>query len=210
MTDCFLLGYGPLIRTYVQFILAKLRFHRLRPEFNGLFEYEEYITLKGIDDPNEGCAKQFISALRLLTEPLCRYETISDLMSLQDQIDSFQKMIFAHFRHSANNECRISALVPLVKESWGIYRFITSMLRAMHRRMLQYSSSPPLKFNSSSAGTDDHDALEPLRQRFSSQHYGLRKFYYECSNLKYLTSLINVPKLGQVHLNIFCFCASLT
>lgn len=48
-------GYAPLIRTYVQFILAKLRFHRLRPEFNGLFEYEEYVTLKGIDDPNEGC-----------------------------------------------------------------------------------------------------------------------------------------------------------
>ena len=43
-----------MIRAYVQFILAKLRFHRLRPEFNGLFEYEEYVTLKGIDDPNEG------------------------------------------------------------------------------------------------------------------------------------------------------------
>jgi hypothetical protein len=41
----------------VQFILAKLRFHRLRPEFNGLFEYEEYVTLKGIDDPNEGYVK---------------------------------------------------------------------------------------------------------------------------------------------------------
>lgn len=52
---CDISGYGPLIRTYVQFILAKLRFHRLRPEFNGLFEYEEYVTLKGIDDPNEGC-----------------------------------------------------------------------------------------------------------------------------------------------------------
>ncbi|KAI1788816.1 cytoskeleton assembly control protein [Ganoderma leucocontextum] len=154
-------GYGPLIRTYVQFLLAKLRFHRLRPEFNGLFEYEEYITLKGIDDPNEG------------------YETISDLMGLQDQIDSFQRMIFAHFRHSASNECRISALVPLVKESWGIYRFITSMLRAMHRR------------------TNDIEALEPLRSRYSQQHYALRKFYYECSNLKYLTGLINVPKLGQ-------------
>ncbi|THH19040.1 hypothetical protein EW146_g2043 [Bondarzewia mesenterica] len=154
-------GYGPLIRTYVQFLLSKLRFHRLRPEFNGLFEYEEYVTLKGIDDPNEG------------------YETISDLMALQDQIESFQKMVFAHFRHSANNECRISALVPLVKESWGIYRFITSMLRAMHRR------------------TNDIEALEPLRTRYNSQHYGLRKFYYECSNLKYLTGLINVPKLGQ-------------
>lgn len=154
-------GYGALIRIYVQFILAKLKFHRLRPEFNGLFEYEEYVTLKGIDDPNEG------------------YETITDLMGLQDQIDSFQRTIFAHFKLSANNECRISALVPLVKESWGIYRFITSMLRAMHRR------------------TNDHDALEPLRSRFSSQHYNLRKFYYECSNLKYLTGLINVPKLAQ-------------
>ncbi|PFH54873.1 hypothetical protein AMATHDRAFT_72640 [Amanita thiersii Skay4041] len=154
-------GYGPLIRTYVQFILAKLRFHRLRPEFNGLFEYEEYITLKGIDDPNEG------------------YENITDLMSLQDQIDSFQKMVFSHFRHSANNECRISSLVPLVKESWGIYKFITSMMRAMYRR------------------TNDAEAMEPLRQRYTSQHYNLRKFYYECSNLKYLTGLINVPKLGQ-------------
>jgi hypothetical protein len=26
----------------------------MKPEFNGLFEYEEYISLKGIDDPNEG------------------------------------------------------------------------------------------------------------------------------------------------------------
>ncbi|KAG8965587.1 sla2 Src-like adaptor 2 [Tulasnella sp. 419] len=154
-------GYGALIRAYVSFILSKLRFHRHHPEFNGLFEYEEYVSLKGIDDPNQG------------------YETITDLMNLQDQIESFQKLIFAHFRHSVNNECRISALVPLVKESYGIYRFITSMLRAMHRR------------------TDDHDALEPLRQRYNSQHYGLRKFYYECSNLKYLTGLINVPKLGQ-------------
>ena len=104
-------------------------------------------------------------------------------MALQDLIESFQRMVFAHFRHSANNECRISSLVPLVKESWGIYRFITSMLRAMHRR------------------TDDVDALEPLRQRFKTQHYGLRKFYYECSNLRYLTGLINVPKLGQVSLS---------
>ena len=54
LTNTLLLGYAPLIKTYVSFILAKLRFHRLRPEFNGLFEYEEYVTLKGIDDPNEG------------------------------------------------------------------------------------------------------------------------------------------------------------
>lgn len=154
-------GYGSLIRAYVAFILSKLRFHRTHPEFNGMFDYEEYVSLKGIDDPNEG------------------YETISDLMNLQDQIESFQKLVFSTFRHSVNNECRISSLVPLVKESYGIYRFITSMLRAMHRR------------------TDVGDALEPLRTRYNQQHYNLRKFYYECSNLKYLTGLINVPKLGQ-------------
>jgi hypothetical protein len=68
----------------------------------------------------------------------CSYETISDLMNLQDRIDQFQKRVFAHFRPSSNNECRIAALVPLVEESYGIYKFITSMLRAMHRRKCSY------------------------------------------------------------------------
>jgi hypothetical protein len=39
--------------------------------------------------------------------------------------------------------------------------------------------------------------LEPLRQRYDAQHYRLVKFYYECSNLRYLTSLIAIPKLPQ-------------
>jgi hypothetical protein len=56
-------------------------------------------------------------------------------MALQDQIDSFQKLIFSNFQSGTNNECRISALVPLVQESYGIYKFITSMLRAMHTSM---------------------------------------------------------------------------
>ncbi|KAL9123253.1 MAG: hypothetical protein Q9187_000198 [Circinaria calcarea] len=154
-------GYGPLLREYVYFLLAKLAFHRQHPEFNGLFEYEEYISLKYINDPNEG------------------YETISDLMALQDLIDSFQKLIFSNFQSGSNNECRISALVPLVQESYGIYKFITSMLRAMHTT------------------TGDDDALEPLRGRYDTQYYRLLKFYYECSNLRYLTSLISVPKLAQ-------------
>ena len=47
-------GYGSLIRAYVTLINAKLRFHQVHPDFNGLFEYEEYISLRGVDDPNEG------------------------------------------------------------------------------------------------------------------------------------------------------------
>ncbi|KAL4866657.1 hypothetical protein BDV12DRAFT_131902 [Aspergillus spectabilis] len=154
-------GYGPLIREYVFYLESKLAFHRNHPEFNGLFEYEEYISLKTINDPNEG------------------YETITDLMGLQDQIDAFQRLIFSHFQSGTHNECRISALVPLVQESYGIYKFITSMLRAMH------------------TATGDADALSPLHGRYDAQHHRLVRFYYECSNLRYLTSLITIPKLPQ-------------
>lgn len=172
-------GYGPLIREYVYFLLAKLTFHQQHPEFNGTFEYEEYISLKAINDPNEG------------------YETITDLMALQDKIEQFQKLIFSHFRNVGNNECRISAIVPLVQESYGIYKFITSMLRAMHSS----KSYDPLKFEAAflimRPATGDNDALEPLRERYNAQHYRLVKFYYECSNLRYLTSLITIPKLPQ-------------
>ncbi|EGP82519.1 unnamed protein product [Zymoseptoria tritici ST99CH_1A5] len=154
-------GYQPLIQEYIFYLVSKLKFHRDHPEFNGTFEYEEYISLKSINDPNEG------------------YETISELMTLQDQIDSFQKLIFSHFRGTTNNECRISALVPLVQESYGIYKFITSMLRAMHTTL------------------GDDEALSPLRGRYDAQHYRLVRFYYECSNLRYLTSLITIPKLPQ-------------
>lgn len=168
-------GYGPLIKEYVYYLLAKLSFHQQHPEFNGTFEYEEYISLKAINDPNEG------------------YETITDLMTLQDKIEQFQKLIFSHFRHVGNNECRISALVPLVTESYGIYKFITSMLRAMHSSEFHAL----YLFSANRLATGDDDALEPLRQRYDAQHYRLVKFYYESSNLRYLTSLITIPKLPQ-------------
>lgn len=125
------------------------------------------------------------------------YETISDLMTLQDQIDSFQKLIFSHFRGGANNETRISALVPLVQESYGIYKFVTSMLRAMHTSTYIVPTFWVFVFSKVLTATGDDDALEPLRGRYDTQHYRLLKFYYECSNLRYLTSLITVPKLPQ-------------
>lgn len=119
-------------------------------------------------------------------------------MTLQDQIDSFQRLIFSNFRNSANNECRISALVPLVQESYGIYKFITSMLRAMHTSGFYFSVGQCAKgISNPFLATGDDDALEPLRGRYDTQHYRLLKFYYECSNLRYLTSLITVPKLPQ-------------
>ncbi|KAJ1915412.1 sla2 Src-like adaptor 2 [Mycoemilia scoparia] len=155
-------GYGVLIHAYVNFLLAKLEYHRLHPEFSGNFDYDEYVSLKTTNDPNEG------------------YETIADLMSLQDRLDELQKLVFSNFHPGSNNECRIASLVPLVEESYGIYKFATRMLISMHNRV---------------EGADT--ALEELRKRYNNQHYRLRKFYFDCSNLRYLTSLITVPKLPQ-------------
>ncbi|RPA81781.1 hypothetical protein BJ508DRAFT_414495 [Ascobolus immersus RN42] len=100
-------------------------------------------------------------------------------MALQDQINSFQKLIFSHFRQSITNECKISALVPLVQESYGIYRFVTSMLRAMFQ------------------ANGLVEVLEPLEKRYIAQFHRLANFYYECSNLKYLSRLIALPKLPE-------------
>lgn len=160
-------SYSKLIQEYVRLLLKKLYFHKIHPDFNGTFEYEEYISLRNINDPNEG------------------YEAIMDLMNLQDAIDDFQRLVIASLKHSRSNECKMSALIPLVAESYGIYRFVTTMIRAMH------------------SSTNDDEALEPLRSRYYSQHQRLLDFYYDCSSLKYLTSVITIPNLSQDPPNLY-------
>lgn len=154
-------GYGKLISEYVRFLMQKLTFHKYHPAFNGMFEYEDYISLRTVNDPNEG------------------YEAIMNLMTLQDGVDDFQRLVFSALQRSRSNECKISSLVPMIAESYGIYRFVTSMLRAMH------------------ISTGNDEALESLRQRFYSQHDRLRDFYYDCSTLKYLRSIVTIPQLGK-------------
>lgn len=153
-------NYGRLINQYDRFLLRKLDFHRSNPGFNGIFEYEEYISLRTVNDPNEG------------------YESILQLMDLQDLINELQKIIFATIHQTPNNLCKVSALVPLISESYGIYKFLTSMLRAMHQQL------------------GDDDALKALFERFDSQHFTLRDFYTDCQSIKFLASLITIPRLA--------------
>ncbi|ODV82628.1 hypothetical protein CANARDRAFT_204805 [[Candida] arabinofermentans NRRL YB-2248] len=153
-------NYGRLIREYVSYIIKKLHFHHDHRGFNGTFEYEEYVSLKVVSDPNEG------------------YEAILDLLGLQDALDDFQRLIFASIHRSKGSECVVSALVPLVAESYGIHKFLVSMLRAMHR----------------SAESDE--VLQPLRDRFYDQYRRLYEFYADCSSIRYLTTLITIPKIS--------------
>lgn len=151
-------SFGLLINRYDKYLLQKLDFHRDHAGFNGMFEYEEYISLRHVNDPNEG------------------YESILQLMDLQDSINDMQKHIFSTIHHSPNNLCKVSALVPFITESYGIYKFLISMLRAMYLQL-------------------GEEALSDLFERFNSQHMFLRDFYMDCQAIKFLTSLISIPRI---------------
>lgn len=105
------------------------------------------------------------------------------MLNLLSKLDAFQKLIFGNFRASTNNEARISALVPLVEESYGIYQFIVSMMSAMHQII------------------GSIEVLAPLRDGFNRSHYNLVSFYDNCSSLKFLTTLVSIPKLSSEPLN---------
>ncbi|KAI9293056.1 hypothetical protein K502DRAFT_335785 [Neoconidiobolus thromboides FSU 785] len=154
-------GYGPLIRGYIEYILNKLDFHRQNPEFPANFDYDDYLSMRGVSDPNAG------------------YETIGQLISLAERQDGFHRQVFRSLGGSPNNECKISCLVPLVQESFAIYTFIKSMLTAMYQSI------------------EIKEALVPLKNKFYELHENNRQFYFECSQIRYLTSLITVPELSK-------------
>ncbi|KAL3233880.1 Protein SLA2 [Nakaseomyces bracarensis] len=156
--------YTKLIKEYVKFLMLKLDFHATHKGFkNGTFEYEEYVSLMSVSDLDQG------------------YETILDLMTLQDQLDDFSQVIFASI-HGArrNSECKVAALIPLIAESYGMYKFITSMLRGMHSQLNDIEGDA---------------ALQPLIERYELQHARMFEFYADCSSIKLLTSLVTIPKL---------------
>jgi hypothetical protein len=147
-----------LIPEYVNYILKKLRFHHNHRGFNGTFEYEEYVSLSTVSDPNEG------------------YDAIIDLLSLQDALDTFGRDIFATLKKNSS-ESITSALVPVVAETYGIYKFLVSMLRAMYKM------------------ADSPEVLEPLQNQFRDQHARLYDFYAQSASIRYLTTLVTIPKL---------------
>lgn len=156
--------YTKLIREYVRFLMLKLDFHATHKGFkNGTFEYEEYVSLMSVSDLDQG------------------YETILDLMTLQDQLDDFSQVIFASIHGDRrNSECKVAALIPLIAESYGMYKFITSMLRGMHSQLNDIEGDA---------------ALQPLIERYELQHARLFEFYADCSSIKLLTTLVTIPKL---------------
>lgn len=151
--------YPSLIRLYVGYLKYKLEFHRIRPDFTGNFDYEEYVSLKGVSDLNEG------------------YQTVFDLLELLSKIDEFQRGLIDEYKRSYGADCMVSSLVPFIEESYGVYKFVTSMLSALHLKV------------------ESHDALQILRVKYEDLFWKLKKFYEIARTIKYLTALVAIPTL---------------
>lgn len=152
-------SYGALSQFYVQYLKIKLEFHRIHSKFNGKFDYNEYIAQHDstkLDD---------------------RFETINQLLDLLAKLDQLQRSIIRQSRGISSNECLQSALIPLVEESEGMYKFSTTMLTGMFGIV---------------ASTD---SLILLKDKFNDLFYKLKQFYEDCRHMNYLTSIIAVPEL---------------
>lgn len=123
-----------------------------------MFEYEEYTSLMSVSDPNEG------------------YDAVLDLLLLQETLDKLGRDVLGLIRKRPS-ECITSSLVPIVSETYGIYKFLISMLRGLYK-----SAASP-------------EVLEPLRVKFIDQHERLYDFYAQCATIRYLSTLITIPKL---------------
>ncbi|EDO18774.1 hypothetical protein Kpol_1028p49 [Vanderwaltozyma polyspora DSM 70294] len=154
--------YAKLIAKYVKFLIMKLDFHAHHKGFrNGTFEYQEYVSLVSVSDLDRG------------------YETILELMALQDLVDEFAQYIFASIERGYTADLKVAGLVPLIAESYGIYKFITSMLRAIYTQL------------------DDEGLVQMLEEKVMEQHLRLFEFYADCASIKSLSSLVTIPKLPR-------------
>eukprot|EP00126_Sphaerothecum_destruens_P008824 Sdes_comp20357_c3_seq1m14141 len=104
---------------------------------------------------------------------------IFEIFRLQEAIDRMQKTIFRAVNSSQTVpqlECRTAALVPLVDESGDCYRIVVDIMIRLHRSM-------------------NPDLLQRHRELFNQQFFVLKRFFFDCSNLKYVNSLTQVPQL---------------
>lgn len=75
-------------------------------------------------------------------------------------------------------DCRVSPLIPCIIESYNIYCLSVHLLKML------------------AASGNNADVFSFLVERFRTQYNPLRKYYFTCSNIRYITSIIAVPVLA--------------
>lgn len=99
---------------------------------------------------------------------------VSQLLDLQQSCIEFQSYIFKQLDLV---DCKICCMIPLVIESYNIYLLTVHLLKQL--------------------ANQNHDVFPAMVDRFNKIYPELRKFYFTCSNIKYITSIIAVPNLSE-------------
>src|SRR5690242_5447910 len=79
------------------------------------------------------------------------------------------------------NAVKVTALVPLVADSWALYGLAEGLLTALGDGTLE---------------PNEHQQLEDSKTQFLAQHPVVRQFYFQCSTIPLVAALMQVPTLG--------------
>lgn len=99
---------------------------------------------------------------------------VSHLLDLQQSCIEIQNFIF---KQQDLVDCKIACMIPLVIESYNIYLLTVHLLKQL--------------------ANQNHDVFPAMVDRFNKIYPEIRKFYFTCSNIKYITSIIAVPNLSE-------------
>ncbi|XP_043195501.1 huntingtin-interacting protein 1-like [Amphibalanus amphitrite] len=169
-------AYGKLIESYIQVLLAKLRFHGKYAGFPG--------TLSLSDDDLEKMGEN---------DPNSYFEMAVDILDYLEAIVNMQTAVFGSLDMSRSSsmtkegQCRLAPLIPCIQDSIALYNHAMKIMFRLH------SLLPP-------------DLLSGHRQRFNKLFTALKQFYAKSANLQYFKTLIQVPQLPDSPPNFFRSC----
>jgi len=106
-------------------------------------------------------------------------QLVTHLLDLNEAVLRMQSATFNVRNPRELTECRVAALIPLVIEAYAIYTLTVYFLKKL----------PDL--------SDNIDVLSFLIERFYTQYHQLKNFFFESSNIKFVSSIIAVPTLPK-------------
>ncbi|KYR02947.1 I/LWEQ domain-containing protein [Tieghemostelium lacteum] len=151
-------GYGGLISEYCTMMIDKIRFHLAHPEYDGALSLENYSKTHRPDDVDIDKGLQ----------------ACSHFMDLLDAIFRLHNTVVSATPY---NDCKTSAFIPLVLDSYAIYIFIVHYLTVLVDKV------------------DTMEVIEFAIQRFYTQYQTLRNFYLNANAITSVSSVIAVPNL---------------
>ncbi|XP_063900984.1 huntingtin-interacting protein 1-related protein-like isoform X2 [Zophobas morio] len=155
-------SYSPLISAYLRFISEKLDFHHQYENLKGDLNSELGLFSSNYD---------FTSAYSLCMSIL---ELHSSLIFVSSTIlGSLNKLTSPE-----EIECRVSAFIPIVQESRGLYYASLELLKLLHHEL-------------------DLDSLADLDKIFLKQWHQLKILYNDVRSFEYLRKLVEIPELGD-------------